>query len=79
MEARGIHESAKRAYQLAGSILTYSVASGYCTRNPAADLRGALAPPQVTHYASITDPREVGGLQIAALEPEGRLELGGRP
>lgn len=62
MEARGIHESTKRAYQLAGSILAYGVASGYCTRNPAADLKGALAPPQVTHYASITDPREVGPL-----------------
>ncbi|QJT09410.1 tyrosine-type recombinase/integrase [Oceanidesulfovibrio marinus] len=62
MESRGIHESAKRAHQLAGSILGYGVASGYCTRNSATDLKGALTPPDVTHFASITDPRNVAPL-----------------
>jgi hypothetical protein len=60
IEARGHHETARRARSAAGRIFRYGVASGYCARDPAADLRGALTVPVVTNRAAITDPAGVG-------------------
>ncbi|MFO1098229.1 MAG: integrase arm-type DNA-binding domain-containing protein [Xanthobacteraceae bacterium] len=65
IEARGHHETARRARSLASRIFRYGVASGYCPRDPASDLRGALTVPVVTNRAAITDPTEVGALMRA--------------
>jgi integrase len=62
VESRGAEETARRLRMLCGQIFRYAVASGYCERDPAADLRGALAPANPKHFAALTDPREVGGL-----------------
>ncbi|MFZ1884681.1 MAG: integrase arm-type DNA-binding domain-containing protein [Rhodoplanes sp.] len=40
IEARGHHETARRARSVASRIFRYGVASGYCPRDPASDLRG---------------------------------------
>ena len=44
-------------------IYAYAIASGRASRNPAADLRGALkALPEKKHHASVKDPKSVGEL-----------------
>lgn len=62
IEARGHHETARRARSVASRVLRYGVASGYCPRDSAADLRGALTTPVVTNRAAITNPADVGAL-----------------
>lgn len=62
IESRGALETAHRAMQNCSQVFCYAVATGRAQRNPAAELRGALAPSKVTHHASITDPREIGAL-----------------
>ncbi len=44
IEERGSYDQAHRVLQLASQIFSYAVASGYCTRNIALDLQGALPP-----------------------------------
>jgi integrase len=62
IEERGAPEVARRVLQSCSQVLAYAVATGAAIRNPASDLRGAVPPPPKGHHASITDPREVGGL-----------------
>lgn len=64
-ECQGKRETARRCRQIAGKIFRYAVASGRAERDPAQDLRDALAPPQSKHLASITDPKRVGPLLLA--------------
>ncbi len=67
IEGRGALDIAKRAHNLCGRIFRYGVAHGLCERDPTRDieLRDVLPPPNVRHHASITDPKEVGGLMRA--------------
>lgn len=65
IEERHAFETAHRALQNCGQVFRYAIATGRATRNPAADLRGALAPWKPIHFASITDPSEVGQLLLA--------------
>jgi integrase len=62
IEARGAIETAHRALQNCGQVFRYAMATGRAERNPAADLRGALAPVKETHYPTIIDPKAVGAL-----------------
>jgi len=62
VESRGAEETARRLRTLCGQVFRYAVATGRCERDPAADLRGALAKAKPTHFASVTVPREVAGL-----------------
>ncbi|MBX5461807.1 MAG: integrase arm-type DNA-binding domain-containing protein [Steroidobacteraceae bacterium] len=62
IESGGIHETAHRAKQLAGRIFRYAIATGRAERDPAADLRGALAPIAARNHAAITEPAKVGAL-----------------
>lgn len=59
IEARGAVETAHRARTLAAQVFRYAIATGRAERNPAADLAGALAQPEGTHFASITEPKDV--------------------
>jgi len=61
-ESRGRLESAQRAKQLAGSVFRYAIITGRATRDPSADLRGALKTPVAKSRAAVTDPRKVGEL-----------------
>ena len=65
IEARGALESAHRVRQICGQILRFAVASGMVERDVSADLKGALATPQKTNYAAITDPKRVAELMRA--------------
>lgn len=67
IENRGAIDTAHRAQQNASQIFRYAVATGRTPRDVSADLRGALPPAQSKHYATITEPTEVGAL-LRALE-----------
>ncbi len=62
IEERGAVETAHRALQNCGQVMRYAIATGRAERDPTPDLRGALKPVQSTHFASVTDPIEVGRL-----------------
>jgi integrase len=62
LESRGKHETAHRTKQRASQVFRYAIATGRADRDPAADLRGALAPIVVKNHAAITDPAKVGEL-----------------
>jgi integrase len=62
IEATGSNEVAHRVRQRLGQIFRYAIATSRATRDPTADLRGALAPLGGDHFASITDPGQVGAL-----------------
>jgi integrase len=62
VEGRGALDTAHRVLQNCGQVFRYAVATGRAERDISSDLRGALAPAQHTHFASITEPTEIAGL-----------------
>ena len=62
IQARGALETAHRARSLASKLFRYAIATGRAVDNPAANLVGALPPPIKEHFASITEPAQVGEL-----------------
>ena len=62
VEARGAIETAHRIKDACGQVFRHGVATGACTRNPAADLRDAMTPVQTRHHAAIVEPIQVGEL-----------------
>ena len=62
VENRGALETAHRIQQISSRVFRYGVATGRCVRDPTTDLRGALPPTQSIHFATITDPKEIGAL-----------------
>jgi integrase len=73
VESRGAVDKAHRLLQHCGQIFRYAVAAGVAERNPAADLRDALATAQTKHRAAITEPKAIGGLMRAIDAYEGGL------
>lgn len=71
VEDRGAVETAHRIKQLVGQIYRYAIATGRAERDIAADLKGALRPPEKTHLAAIVEPKEVGRLMLAIDEYRG--------
>lgn len=65
MEARGVLDSAHRVLQMCSQICRYAIASAIIEVDVTSGLTGALAPVETTHYASITDPVQVGALMRA--------------
>jgi integrase len=62
VEAAGRHQSATRLRAIASTIFRFGIASGYCKRDPAADLRGVLTSRTSKPHAAVTDPAGVGEL-----------------
>ena len=62
IETRGALEVARRVRGICSMVFRYAVATGLAERDPAADLRGALAPPPKRHFATLTDPKAIGQL-----------------
>jgi len=60
--ARGAIETAHRLKDACGQVFRYGIATGVCTRNPAADLRDALPPVPTRHLAAVVDPKQAGEL-----------------
>ena len=53
VESRGSYDLAHRVLQVCGQIFRYGIATGRCTRNLSADLRGALTPHVKKHQAAV--------------------------
>ena len=62
VEGRGAVDTAHRIRGYLGLIFRFGVATGRCTRDPTADLRGAIAAAEGGHFGAITEPREFGAL-----------------
>lgn len=62
VEARGKNETAHRVRSESSALFRYAIATGRAERDPAADLRGALAPVVVRNHAAITEPTKIGEL-----------------
>jgi integrase len=71
VEVRGRHDSAKRIRATCSQVFRYAIATARADRDVAADLKGALTVPKVTHRAAITTPMEAGGLLRAIQGFEG--------
>lgn len=75
IESRGVIETAHRAKRISGQIFRYGVATGRAERDPSGDLKGALATIKSTHFAAITDPKEVGPLLLMIDGYQGTIEV----
>lgn len=73
IEERGAVDTAHRALQDCSRIFRYAVATGRAERDPAADLRGALAPVKSSSFASIREPQAIGALLRAIDAYSGNL------
>lgn len=71
LENQELIETAHRVAQYFSQIFRYSVIKGYVEYNVADNLRGALKKRKAKHFASVTDPKEVGGLLRAIDEYKG--------
>lgn len=61
IEKRGAYDLAHRVLQVSGQVFRYGIATGRCSRNPAADLRGALTPHRKQNQAAVR-PEELPDL-----------------
>ncbi len=66
VEKRGALELAARVKQTCGMVFRYGIATGKCSRDPAADLKGTLKTRKVKHFAAM-DAKELPEF-IKALE-----------
>jgi len=73
IEARGAVEVAHRVKQVCGQVFRYAIACGLAERDPSADLRGALSSTKSKPMATITDPKQVGGLLRAISGYQGHI------
>lgn len=71
MESRGV--AAQRACRLCSQIFRFAVASGMATHDPSFALRDVLRKRQSTHFASITEPKNVAILLRAIHSYPGTL------
>jgi integrase len=55
-------EMLSRARSIASQIFRFAIARGLCENDPTYALRGAFPAPRAKHYASVTNPRDVGHL-----------------
>ena len=62
IESKGILETAHRAHQNCGQVFRYAIATGRASRDPSADLRGALPPANHERMSTITEPKKIGEL-----------------
>lgn len=53
IESRGAYDLAHRVLAVCGQVFRYGIATGRCSRDVAADLRGALAPHKKRHQAAV--------------------------
>jgi len=53
IETRGSYDLAHRVLQVCGQVFRYGIATGRCTHNLSADLRGALTPHVKQHQAAV--------------------------
>lgn len=66
-------ESAKRVRIILGQIFRYGISCGVAERDPAADLKGALAPPRPKRMAAVATSEQAGGLLRAISSYQGDI------
>ncbi|WP_367787595.1 MULTISPECIES: tyrosine-type recombinase/integrase [unclassified Stenotrophomonas] len=71
LENRGVVETAHRARSHVGLVFRYVIATARAAHNPAPDLVGALEQPQKRHFASVTEPSQIGPLLRALYAYQG--------
>lgn len=59
MESRGALGTAHRVRTMCRQVFRYAIATGRASRDPAADLQGALPPVKYGHRAAIIDPKQL--------------------
>jgi integrase len=74
VEARGIHETARKLRTAIGDVFRYAIATARAENDPTTALRGALVTPTVTPRAAIVAPQAFGGLLRAIEDYQGALE-----
>lgn len=62
IEARGTLEALRRTRSIIGQVCRFAIAEGLADRDPTADLKGIFKTAKTKHMATLTDPKEVGGL-----------------
>ncbi|RQW27247.1 DUF4102 domain-containing protein [Rhodobacteraceae bacterium CH30] len=74
IEKRAV-ETAHRALQSCAQVFRYAIASGRAERNITTELKDALTPCKVEHFASIIDPEELGELLRKLYGYKGSFEV----
>ncbi|HEY1945339.1 MAG TPA: site-specific integrase [Roseiarcus sp.] len=74
VEARGIHETARKLRTAIGDVFRYAIATARAENDPTTALRGALVTPTVTPRAAIVSPKAFGGLLRAIEDYQGAAE-----
>ena len=72
IEKRGAYYLSNRIKQECGQIFRYGIATGKCTRDPSADLKGALKTKTTEHYAAL-DYKDIPAFLQALQKNETRL------
>lgn len=62
IQSRGAIDIGHRIKGICGEVFRYGIHTDRCDRDPTQDLKGVLVPKKNKHMATITDPKEVGGL-----------------
>jgi integrase len=65
VEERGALDVAHRVLSTARQVWRYAVATARAPRDITSDLKGALTPHTVKHYAAVIDPKQLKGLILA--------------
>ena len=74
VEARGIHETARKLRTAIGDVFRYAIATARAENDPTTALRGALVTPTVIPRAAIVAPNAFGGLLRAIEDYQGAIE-----
>jgi integrase len=74
VEARGIHETARKLRTAIGHVFRFAIATARAENDPTTALRGALVTPTVTPRAAIVSPKPFGGLLRAIEDYQGAPE-----
>jgi integrase len=75
IEGRDAAFTAHRARQYSGMVFRFGIATGRCKRDPASDLRGALAPLQETNFPAVTEPKEFAAILRSLEAYDGSLTV----
>ena len=70
IEGRGAYEIAARTLQRVSTVFAFAIATGRARINPAASIKGAMAPqPKVKHFAALTEKELPDFLRAVAAYP----------
>lgn len=74
VEARGVHETARKLRTAVGDVFRYAIATARAENDPTTALRGALVTPTVTPRSAIIAPKAFGALLRAIEDYQGAPE-----